>query len=301
MMRNWSWIAGLLLMVASAEAHWDFLLGVQNGHAAVILPHPQPLQNMSLLFGQYIRELGIEYYYENGRPQLSAASVLTVWISPGMIGRIGSNDVACQSGCPNYFTMPEDGHLHIRFRATQPGIYIWDLRVVDAIDIDGNPVQDMEGVYRIYFKAGNPHYLYGSVDAPNYQGDLYPLNLTVQIRQGSQTVQTVSIPPVPNALHAYMASFEQAGSYTVVAKLDKHLSRRVDNLNLSGGVQADWQFPVSGDVNNDDLIDDTDLLMVLFAFGTNEFAADANGDGIVDDTDLLLVLFNFGASGEGRD
>jgi hypothetical protein len=54
-------------------------------------------------------------------------------------------------------------------------------------------------------------------------------------------------------------------------------------------------------VNNDDLIDDADLLMVLFAFGTNDFAADANGDGIVDDADLLLVLFNFGASGEGRD
>ena len=50
--------------------------------------------------------------------------------------------------------------------ATQRGIYIWDLKVVDATDINGNPVADMEGVYRIYFRAGNPHYLYGSVDAP---------------------------------------------------------------------------------------------------------------------------------------
>jgi len=85
-----------------------------------------------------------------------------------------------------------------------------------------------------------------------------------------------------------------------VAKLDKHLSRRVDNLNLSGAVRADWVFPIGGDVNNDDIIDDADLLAVLFAFGSNDFEADANGDGVVDDADLLLVLFNFGASGEGN-
>jgi len=53
-------------------------------------------------------------------------------------------------------------------------------------------------------------------------------------------------------------------------------------------------------VNNDDIIDDADLLAVLFAFGSNDFQADANGDGVVDDADLLMVLFNFGAVGEGR-
>jgi hypothetical protein len=74
----------------------------------------------------------------------------------------------------------------------------------------------------------------------------------------------------------------------------------VDNLNLSGAVQVNWAFPVAGDVNNDDTIDDADLLAVLFAFGSNDFEADANGDGVVDDADLLLVLFNFGASGEGN-
>jgi len=33
---------------------------------------------------------------------------------------------------------------------------------------------------------------------------------------------------------------------------------------------------------------------VLFAFGGQGGAADVNGDGIVDDADLLIVLFNFG-------
>jgi len=300
-MKTLSWLAGLLLITAPARAHWDFLLGVQNGRATVILPQPHPLQTMSLLFGQYTRELGIEYYIDpnTGFGHLSAASIRTVWISPGLTGRIGSTDVACASGCANYFAMNDEGHEHIRFRATQPGVYIWDLRVVDARDLNGNPVADMEGVYRIYFRAGNPHYLYGAVQAPNYQGDLYNLNLTLQLRQGNQVVQTTSLPPAPNALHAYMASFAQAGNYTVVAKLDKHLSRRV-NLNLQGATLANWQFPVAGDVNNDDVIDDADLLQILFAFGSSDSDADVNGDGVVDDADLLMVLFNFGASGEGR-
>jgi hypothetical protein len=37
------------------------------------------------------------------------------------------------------------------------------------------------------------------------------------------------------------------------------------------------------------------LLIVLFAFGTSNAQADLNRDGIVDDSDLLLVLFNFGS------
>jgi hypothetical protein len=55
----------------------------------------------------------------------------------------------------------------------------------------------------------------------------------------------------------------------------------------------------AGDVNGDDVIDDADLLQVLFDFGTSSSTADVNGDGVVDDADLLVVLFNFGATGEG--
>lgn len=51
-----------------------------------------------------------------------------------------------------------------------------------------------------------------------------------------------------------------------------------------------------GDVNNDNIIDDTDLLEVLFNFGAENCGcpADINCDGIVDDTDVLIVLFRFG-------
>ncbi len=52
-----------------------------------------------------------------------------------------------------------------------------------------------------------------------------------------------------------------------------------------------------GNLNSDCVVDDADLLQVLFNFGSNDAGSDANSDGIVDDADLLIVLFNFGAEG----
>ncbi|GIV07382.1 MAG: hypothetical protein KatS3mg017_0584 [Fimbriimonadales bacterium] len=54
-----------------------------------------------------------------------------------------------------------------------------------------------------------------------------------------------------------------------------------------------------GDVNTDGIVDDADLLAVLFNFGTEGECQDedVNNDGVVDDADLLAVLFNFGSGG----
>jgi len=52
---------------------------------------------------------------------------------------------------------------------------------------------------------------------------------------------------------------------------------------------------LDGDVNLDGCVNDQDLLMVLFSFGSSgSTPEDVNGDGMVDDADLLVVLFNFG-------
>jgi len=37
---------------------------------------------------------------------------------------------------------------------------------------------------------------------------------------------------------------------------------------------------------------------VLFNFGGSDSASDVNGDSTVDDADLLIVLFNFGSVGD---
>jgi len=170
---------------------------------------------------------------------------------------------------------------------------------VNAVARDGRPLADMAHPYRIYMVAGNVRRLFGSVNAPNYQGNLYNLPLTVQIRQAGTVVAQQSQPPNRTARYDYMVGFTQSGTYTVVAKLSKHLSRRADNFNLSSAHRLDWTFSTPGDVNNDDVIDDADLLQVLFAFGSSDPASDVNGDGVVDDADLLTILFNFGAVGEG--
>jgi hypothetical protein len=77
------------------------------------------------------------------------------------------------------------------------------------------------------------------------------------------------------------------------------LARNIPGLRrLLGTTNLNFSLTL-GDVNGDNIIDDADLLEVLFNFGTNTTnPVDLNGDGIVDDADLLIVLFNFGAQGD---
>ncbi len=75
--------------------------------------------------------------------------------------------------------------------------------------------------------------------------------------------------------------------------------------NAGGGYRDAFEFdyiatnlPVApaGDINANGCVDDSDLLAVLFAFGSTGdcMDEDTNLDGTVDDSDLLTVLFNFG-------
>ncbi len=66
-----------------------------------------------------------------------------------------------------------------------------------------------------------------------------------------------------------------------------------DIFNFTSGVGPD---PSQGDVNLDGVVDDADLLQILFDFGSTNRNSDVNGDGVVDDADLLTVLFNFGSN-----
>lgn len=70
-----------------------------------------------------------------------------------------------------------------------------------------------------------------------------------------------------------------------------------DIFNFTSGFGPD---PSQGDVNLDGVVDDADLLAILFEFGSSNAAVDVNGDGVVDDADLLTVLFNFGSSPQAQ-
>lgn len=70
-----------------------------------------------------------------------------------------------------------------------------------------------------------------------------------------------------------------------------------DIFNFTSGYGPD---PSKGDVNLDGVVDDADLLAILFEFGSSNAAVDTNSDGVVDDADLLNVLFNFGSSPQAQ-
>lgn len=89
---------------------------------------------------------------------------------------------------------------------------------------------------------------------------------------------------------------------------DTHwLSVRIPNVNVSGTVDLGTITLPNGDTNGDLIVDDADLLNVLFDFGSSVSStpaadkSDLNEDGVVDDADLLIVLFSFGTQGEDGD
>jgi hypothetical protein len=103
-----------------------------------------------------------------------------------------------------------------------------------------------------------------------------------------------------NATRDFEVSFfNYLGYYDLAIRAQGTLLKRVPNARMRyPGVSGLNLTLIPGDVNGDNVIDDADLLQILFAFGTNNPSVDLNGDGVVDDADLLLVLFNFGLQGE---
>ncbi len=151
-------------------------------------------------------------------------------------------------------------------------------------------------VYRVR-PVNPPAILNGMARLSGRQGLPLEVPLTLQLRVGNTVVQTIT-----TTLDAYGRFSERvatAGTYTLRAKAGSYLSITVPSVAISsqGFAYRELRFTVNGDVNGDDMIDDADLLQVLFAFGSSGSAVDLNNDGAVDDADLLIVLFNFGAGG----
>lgn len=76
------------------------------------------------------------------------------------------------------------------------------------------------------------------------------------------------------------------------------LGVRLSSVQVNGAVAINPILP-NGDVTGNGIVDDEDLLQVLFNFGAVTYeVVDLDGSGRVDDQDLLIVLFNFGYQGE---
>lgn len=151
-------------------------------------------------------------------------------------------------------------------------------------------------IYRIR-PVNPPAIVHGQARLEGRQGLPLGVPLTLELIQGTNTVQTLN-----TTLDAYGRFSEQVntpGTYTVRARAGKYLPVTITNVSVAaqGFAYLNLNFQTLGDVNGDGVIDDADLLAILFAFGSADPDADLDNDGIVDDADLLTVLFNFGVGG----
>jgi hypothetical protein len=137
--------------------------------------------------------------------------------------------------------------------------------------------------------------LYGRITISGYTGSLEGKVATIRVKQGTQT-RTYTATLAANG--QYAVPIELSGNIEVLAQVAPGLARKVSLSNVSGPVQQNFLDLTNGDVNGDNVVDDADLLQVLFNFGGSDSASDVNGDSTVDDADLLIVLFNFGSVGD---
>jgi thermitase len=140
----------------------------------------------------------------------------------------------------------------------------------------------------------------GRVRIQSYTGSYNGRTVEVVLRPrgGNSTLATTS--GTLNSTGNFEVSFfNYLGYYDLAVRAQGTLLKRVPNARMRyPGVSGLNLTLTPGDINGDNVIDDADLLQVLFAFGANNPSVDLNGDNIVDDADLLLVLFNFGVRGE---
>jgi hypothetical protein len=137
--------------------------------------------------------------------------------------------------------------------------------------------------------------LYGRITISGYTGSLEGKTATIKVKQGTQVfTYTATL----GANGQYAVPIDQTGNIEVLAQVAPGLARKVSLSNVSAPVQQNFLDLTNGDVNGDNVVDDADLLQVLFNFGGSDSASDVNGDSTVDDADLLIVLFNFGSVGD---
>jgi hypothetical protein len=148
---------------------------------------------------------------------------------------------------------------------------------------------------RIWGDAVPATTLQGIINIEGYTGSYAGRQATIKIRQGS-TIHTYTATLSDSGI--YQVQVSEQGAAEVLVQMMPGLARKV-NLTLSGTTNQNFTL-VNGDVNGDNIVDDADLLQVLFTFGQSgsNLAADVNGDNTIDDADLLIVLFNFGQTGD---
>ncbi|MCX7993445.1 MAG: DVUA0089 family protein [Fimbriimonadales bacterium] len=140
-------------------------------------------------------------------------------------------------------------------------------------------------------------FISGRVNFARQNLSVVPFRMQI-FQAGTQNLQSQRTFNTNNAGQFTTYTAIMGGTVDIAVRAPTSLRRIVRGVSLNSDVSGLVFDLVNGDLNQDNVIDDADLLQVLFNFGSNNTLADLNGDGIVDDADLLTVLFNFGAVGD---
>ena len=127
----------------------------------------------------------------------------------------------------------------------------------------------------------------------NFIGNVY---YSTASDEGSWTTIALEVPPGSpdiNSIHTY--------EWTVPDDVDNIFwvlvfqeNQAIDYDDVSDDPFAVVASLCVGDLNDDGVVDVTDLLDVIAEWGALKSPADINFDGVVDVTDLLIVVANWG-------
>lgn len=154
--------------------------------------------------------------------------------------------------------------------------------------------------FEVYLSTPNiPTSLQGTVSVSGFAGN--PAQITLTVRQIDPYTGNVAATHTGNLGSGFSYNISVTpGLYNgLLITAPRCLARRIPGLRrLLGTTNLDFSLTL-GDVNGDNVINNADLLVVLFEFGqSTSSTADLNGDGVVNNADLLIVLFGFGQQGD---
>lgn len=191
----------------------------------------------------------------------------------------------------NFYNLPYDQRYTVIGRAAgfQPG------------QVSNIEVPAFESVYvRLPLNAGGAG-LVGRIALQGFTGNpagRVQARVQIRDRNTNQVVRDATVTLGDSG--AFTVPNVPSGTFKVWVKPHGWLATLEDGITIPNLLPVAFVSGAPGDANNDNIIDDADLLEVLFNFGQtgNNLASDLNYDGVVDDADLLVVLFNFGQQGE---
>ncbi len=143
--------------VGGCENDLQFGLNLDDTTQAFIaepLDFSKPFK-MNQVMGVYVVDRGVNFYRDEfGRYELSEARMQQVSYSPGLTGGAHFGD-----GKPGYLDLTSaNPHKHMNWGVSSPGTYLFEFKLTNAKDANGNPLKDSP-VFLMVFIAGRDYAL----------------------------------------------------------------------------------------------------------------------------------------------